>query len=260
MRRNGLKFLIGAIVIVLALMTLNRFALGRLRTVYAPFAVERAQWFDALGQLHEFFAYAKQWRNLTEENQILKEQIQRHQSSPAALEALRYDTDLLRRALALKPLARSNPIPAGIFNISMTPDGYAALINQGKEAGIRPGAIAVSPEGVLIGVVAEVFGNSSHLTLVSDPSFKATVRVLGGQTSGIVRGALVDGMVVDLIVQSDRISEGDTLVSSGNDMIPSGLVLGTVSHVEANDTELFKKVKVKPAAEFINSRVLIINL
>ena len=85
MRRNGLKFLIGAIVIVLALMTLNRFALGRLRTVYAPFAVERAQWFDALGQLHEFFAYAKQWRNLTEENQILKEQIQRHQSSTTTI-------------------------------------------------------------------------------------------------------------------------------------------------------------------------------
>ena len=67
------------------------------------------------------------------------------------------------------------------------------------------------------------------------------------------------GLYFDLIVQSDLIKEGDVVVSSGTDLVPPALVVGTVSHVETKDTDLFKKVKIKPAmGEVKIGRVLII--
>ena len=61
------------------------------------------------------------------------------------------------------------------------------------------------------------------------------------------------------IVQTDEIKEGDTIVSSGNDLFPAGLIVGMVRHVQANETQLFKGVSVTPAIDEITlGKVLVI--
>ena len=111
----------------------------------------------------------------------------------------------------------------------------------------------------MVGQVRQVFKNFSKILFIADPNFKINAKVAGSDTVGIARGALKDGLLFDLIVQGDQIKEGDLIVSSGNDLMPSALNIGTVSLVEVNETKIFKKVKIMPAVNKIKlGRVLII--
>lgn len=259
MRRSGSKFIAAATVTAAAAVILNLFALQQLRIIYTPFAVQRARWFDLAGQAHEFLVYIGRWRGLTEENHDLKQRLERERNDRAALESLKNENDALRKALDLKAQFGRMSIPAGLFNISLTTEGYAALINKGANDGITSGAAVVTPEGTLVGVIAETFTGSARVMLVSDPSFKATIQVMTSSTSGIARGVGRNGLRIDLIVQSDSVAEGDVLATTGDDRIPAGLVVAVVDHVERNDTELFQNVSARPAATFASGRVMVIN-
>ena len=78
-------------------------------------------------------------------------------------------------------------------------------------------------------------------------------------TSGIARGALNEGMYLDFVVQEDEIKEEDMLMSTGNDLFPPALIIGSVDHIEANATQMFKKVRIRPAIKDVQlGRVLVI--
>ena len=149
-------------------------------------------------------------------------------------------------------------MPAGIFNISLAADGYQALINKGSTSGIMVDQTVISPAGELIGRVIVVFSTSSRIMLVTDPNFSVTARVLNGQTSGIARGALADGLNLELVTQADIISEGDTIVTTGDDLIPAGLIIGVVRQVGNNETQLFKKVNINPSLQLGQGSVVVI--
>lgn len=256
--RGGLPLLSVVIIVVLGFLSLNAYVLHRMRTVYAPFAIARARWYDAAGQAHELLDYIGHWQNLAKENQDLKDQLRQATVNEASVQALQSQNDFLQKSLGLKTSLDKNVIPAGLFNVSLTPTGYAALVNKGSRDGVSAGSPVISASGVLVGRIQAVFPSSAQVMLVSDPAFSVTVRVLNGSASGIARGALSNGLNLDLIVQTDQISEGDTLVSTGNDSTPAGLVVGTVSNVQTNTTQLFKKVSVTPAADLFSAAVIII--
>jgi len=94
--------------------------------------------------------------------------------------------------------------------------------------------------------------------LITDPAFSVTARVLNGQTSGIIHGALADGMNFNLITQVDVISEEDIIITTGDDTTPAGLVIGVVRNIDNNDTQLFKKISVNPSVQPGQGSVVVI--
>lgn len=259
MRKNfEFKFLVGATLGAALLVFFNVTVLGRVRPAYAPAVTARASLFNAAGSFHEFIGYLRQWRKLSAENKDLQTQLNQNLVRSAQLESLQRENDTLRRAGGLSNKLNKSVMPAGLFGISLTPEGYSALVNKGSEANVATGDIVLTLEGYLVGRVQYVFAKTSRITLVSDPTFRTTVRVLAGETSGIAKGALKDGLVLELVVQTDQVSEGDVLVSTGDDDLPAGLVVGTITNVKSNETEIFKQVKITPAMNFAYGRVVII--
>ncbi len=247
-----------ATVVALLWVVFNVVILRRARTVFAPVAQKEASLFDFAGQIREFGGYIKQWKDLASKNQELEKMLALQKAGEVSTQALKDENQNLKDALHLANRVNREVIPAGIFNISLSPSGYAALINKGTDDGVQADDIVVSPEGVLVGKVDAVFHKTAEVRLVSDPDFKITAKVFNGSVSGIARGALDDGMTLDLVVQTDDIKEGDILVSTGDDMVPSGLIIGKVSNVQVNETQLFKKVKIEPVAKISNGRVEVI--
>ena len=260
MRNGGTKVLAALTIVVALLIFFNVVILKRMRLAYAPAANQRAAWFNVAGQVREFAVYVGEWHDLASQNRELTDRLQQNLVDKAALESLKNENDLLRKSLGLSNTLNRRVVPAGIFDLSLLPDGYSALINKGSQDEVAMGEIILSSDGVLVGRVSAVFASFSKITLVTDPAFKVTVRVMGSQVSGIAHGALSDGMTLDLIVQADEIKEGDQLTSSGDDTVPAGLMVGTVSNVQTSDTQLFKKVKIRPAFEPVNGPVLVIEL
>ncbi len=250
MRSENISKLLFISAIVLAvLIVLNIVLLHSARRQYAPGISAGASLFDIVGQTREWLGYIKQWKDLSVENAKLRDLIANQVSTSATVEALQNENDTLRKTVGLKTRLKRNLLPAGIFNISLGPDGHYALINKGSADGVTADRMVISLNGGLVGKINSVFSTSSRVMLITDPAFSVTARVLNGQTSGIIRGTLADGLNFDLITQADVISEGDIIITTGDDMTPAGLVIGVVRNIDNNDTRLFKKISVNPSIQ-----------
>ncbi|OGN00573.1 MAG: rod shape-determining protein MreC [Candidatus Yanofskybacteria bacterium RIFCSPHIGHO2_02_FULL_41_29] len=198
--------------------------------------------------------------NLTKANILLEEEVLKLRSDLAALNELKEENVFLREVLGLDRIIGRDIIDAKTFNLQFTPEGHYMLVNEGLRAGIKNGSIVVSSSGVLIGRIIEVSDNFSRVALITNLDFKVTVRLLHGKTAGISKGLLNDGLFLDFIAQDDEIESGDVLVTSGNDIFPAGLIVGTVDNVSSDTGNVFKSVTAKAELNDINiSRVLIVN-
>ena len=257
MPRSNSKFFTSLVVGAIVLIALNVFWFG-----WIPHTAIGKTWASSLfiksGKLHNLSSSIFRWRGLAQENSDLKSKLAGETSSRAIIARLERENEQLRLAIGLANRNRANILPAGIYDISLAPNGYRALINKGANYNVVIGDVIVGEHNILIGTVQAVFSDSSRVTLISDPSFKVTALVLGGQAKGIARGMLDDGLALDLVVQTDDIKEGDILVSSGDDMLPAGLIIGIVSQVDSNTAKLFKEVSIAPAAEFVVGSVFIL--
>lgn len=196
---------------------------------------------------------------LTRENLKLREENQDLLARLAFQEDLKGQNERMREAMGLPAISGRNLLDAGVFNLGSDPGGHHLLINKGAKDSLKKDDVVISASGVLIGIVDEPFENYSRINTVMSIVFKATIKVLSKDISGIAKGAVENGIYLDFISQNDEISEGDTIVTSGNDIFPAGLIIGKVSRVSADSGSLFKTVIVEPAFNDINlGRVLVI--
>lgn len=256
-----LKTLIFLLIFVIAGILVDKYFLGRNINSLSTAIIQKpvAYVFSAIENAGFFSRGLLKLKNIITENEHLKKENFILLSKIANSEDLKSENDFLKKALNISTRLNSEVAYANIYYFQLGLDGYDALLNKGANDGINEEDIIISEAGILIGRVEMVYPKFSRILVVNDPDFNVTARVLNSNTSGIVKGALDQGLYFDLIIQSDLIKEGDVVVSSGIDLILPNLIIGTVSHVETEDTELFKKVKIKPAmGEIKIGRVLVI--
>ncbi len=129
--------------------------------------------------------------------------------------------------------------------------GRYILINEGLKKGVRAGMPVVDKAGSLVGKVSKVFSNTSQVLLITDPTSSINALIQESRASGIVKGEYGLGLLMDLIPQSEEISENHIVITSGlGDEFPQGIFIGKVSKVVEQETEIFKKAWIKPAVDF----------
>lgn len=228
-------------------------------TISGFFREARVETYSHLSFFGNFISQVKTVGILTREKIKLKEENQSLLAQLAYQSELERQNDFLREALDLPMLSGHELLDAGVFNFELTPEGHYLLINKGANDGLEKEDIVLSSSGILIGIVDEAFNNYSRVSAVTDIKFKATIRVLAKEISGIANGVRENGVSIDFISQNDEVVEGDTVVTSGSDIFPPGLIIGKVVKVSSASGSLFKEVKVKPAMDEIElSRVLVI--
>ena len=186
-------------------------------------------------------------KDLTKENARLRQENIALVARIGDREALENENDFLRKSLKITIKNIQPALAAGMFMIDFDPPGYNALINRGSNHGVTAGQVVITEEGVLVGRIKEILPTTSRVQLINDPALEISAQVLGKPTMGITKGNLENGIILNLVVQEDQIAEGDTIISNGNDGFPAGLTIGRVSYIEANDSAVFKKVKIDPA-------------
>ena len=261
MRYSFLKTFVLLFILVIAGMLVDRYFFDRKVNSFAAQAVRRpgSYLFSKAENAGFFFRRLIGFKDVIFENENLKKENLGLLSRLADYEDLKNENDFLRKVLDISPRFNREVAYANIYQFQLGLDGYDVLLNKGAKDGIAEGDIIITEEGVLVGRIKKAYEYFSRALVVSDTDFSVTAKVLNSDTAGIARGALNQGLYFDLIVQSDLIKEGDMVVSSGMDLVPPGLIVGTVSHVETKDTDLFKKVKIKPAmGEVKIGRVLVI--
>lgn len=215
--------------------------------------------FTKLEKFRNLILEVGKWRNLTKENEELISKNRDLTLRLAKCDDLVNENQFLRKSLNISTRFKQPVVYGSIFNLSLNPDGYNVLLNKGSNDGVSENGVVITSEGLLVGRVEKVFETYSRVLYISDPKFKVIAKIVNSNTAGIAKGALNEGMQFDLIVQGDEIKEGDMVISTGNDFFPPALIIGSVEHVQVNDIELFKKVRIRPAVKDLPvGRVLVL--
>jgi rod shape-determining protein MreC len=111
----------------------------------------------------------------------------------------------------------------------------------------------ITEAGDLVGVVSVVETNSSIVVTVLDTTFSVGAYIERNDERAIAAGdftLMKEGLLKFNYLQDTEIIAGDTIITSGKGgVLPSGLVIGTVSEVVTYSTGLDRYATIKPAAD-----------
>ena len=129
------------------------------------------------------------------------------------------------------------------------------VLGAGSEGGIKVGDIVVSEQG-LVGRISEVGTNYSKVLLITDPSSTLSALVEGSRATGIVRGQYGDSLIMDWLLQTEKVRVGDVVVTAGlglgdqlRSLYPKGLVVGRVVQVQNAESAAYQRAIISPAVD-----------
>ncbi|HEY3218261.1 MAG TPA: rod shape-determining protein MreC [Candidatus Limnocylindria bacterium] len=129
------------------------------------------------------------------------------------------------------------------------------VLGAGTDDGVKVGHVVVSEQG-LVGRVSEVGKNYSKVLLITDPSSTVSALVEGSRATGIVRGQYGDALIMDWILQTERVKAGDVVVTAGlglgdelRSLYPKGLVVGKILQLQNAEAAAYQRAIIAPAVD-----------
>jgi rod shape-determining protein MreC len=122
-------------------------------------------------------------------------------------------------------------------------------LDKGSDDGLKPEQPVITPDGV-VGKIRDVFPHTAQLLLISDPSSGAGVILASTRIRGIVRGTATGQVQINNLTSDSRIKVGDTVVTSGGDLVfPRGLPVGTIESIAPDPLhQPYTAIGIKTAA------------
>lgn len=198
--------------------------------------------FGSIGSLHE------------ENARLLSENI-RLQSVVTRLNTEKRENELLREQLGVPQKKIFETISAEVIGRTYTDAGRWISLDRGSSDGVQVQMPVVVGEGVLIGRIDEVSLTSSRVMLLTHPESVLNAQDEDTHTQGVIRGAYGLGLVFDRVPQTDSLSVGDRISTSGlGGGMPSALLIGTVEEVRTTPDHLFQQGTIKPIFPFESIR------
>lgn len=167
-----------------------------------------------------------------EENRKLKKQI-----DELLLERGKYhETFLENRRLKdlLRLMEEKTGFSASARIIARGPDNWinTMVLNKGLKHGVEKDMSAVTPKG-LAGKIFNVSDSFSHILLITDINFSASVRLQDSRKEGILSGTGSKKCILKYIPYEEEVKTGDIVITSGLDsLFPPGIPIGYVSIVD----------------------------
>ena len=163
-----------------------------------------------------------------------------------------------QQAERLQTLQRSIPfesVPAPVIARDPTGVLHSIVLGIGSDDGVKVGHVVLSDQG-LVGRVSEVGTNYSKVLLVTDSSSVVSALVQGSRATGIVRGQFGDSLIMDWLLQTDPVKEGDVVITAGlgignelRSLYPKGLVIGTIAQVQTAEAAAYNRAIITPAVD-----------
>ena len=213
---------------------------------------------DAMSAVGEYFTTMSA---LVAENERLRREAAERALKAQQAAALEAENAELRRLLGAGERIGAPTLLARVLYESRDAFSRKLVLDQGQQAGVRPGQPVIDDRGVA-GQITRVFPFTSELTLLTDRDQSIAVQLLRNGLRGVVFG---DGRALELRFMATNvdIQEGDQAVTSGIDgLYPPGLAVGTVTSVQRAEKERFARVELRPAAgvdERIHLLVLVVD-
>jgi rod shape-determining protein MreC len=201
-------------------------------------------------------------RGVRQENRRLRDEIDRLRLEQVRLSQDAEQAQRLQSLLGFREQFISQTMPAQVIGSSGSENSRLIFIDKGWRDGIgklsddaadfgkeKERDMAVITAGGVVGKVLYVNKSTSEVLLINDQSSGVGVILEKSRLQGILKGTASGKVVLDKIMNDEKIEPGEKVLTSGGDRIfPKGLLVGTVSDVSPGP-ESFLKITVKAAAD-----------
>lgn len=204
----------------------------------------------------------KNYQKVNEENLRLKNELADLSVDYIKLSELEAENNYLKNELKyLKETKYGFQLVKVIGRLALNDN--VLIIDAGQIQGLKPGLAVTVNQGIIIGKISRVEQSRSYVQLLNDTASRLAVGFgdQAGGTNGLLFGKAGNSLVIDLIPQSQEVFENQTVVTSGlEELVPRGLLVGSISQVEQNLGQIFKQARVSPPFSYHNLRVLTVIL
>ena len=255
-RSRSLLLGVLALLIVLGLILDELGAIDPLEGLFLQITTPLQRWIDGLTD--RAIGASSSWsdlRTLRARNQQLETLIDQLQIENVRLKEAEAQNEDLRRKLNFAETYPQYVLKAAEVRgqvIGSEPNNFMAalIIDLGKRDGIQKGMPVVTERG-LVGHIQKVGANWSKVLLVIDPSSSVAALSQSSRAPGLVSGQLAQDLSMTYIPQSETISVGDVVLTSGmGGNYPKGLVIGQITEVEQRDIDTYQNASVRPSVNF----------
>lgn len=203
----------------------------------------------------DFFSYLSEMKNLKEENELLKSELDTLKKESRNKEEYKKENTRLKRLLQLTDdMAGCETVPAKIVSFEPGNWFYSLVINKGSKDGIKVSDVVISESG-LVGRISEVGVNWARISTILAPDNSIGIKLTRTGDVGIAEGDTEllkkRRFKLDYISKNISLISGDLIETSGlGGVYPAGLSVGTIEEVELDNTGELVKGIVKPAVDF----------
>lgn len=201
---------------------------------------------------------------LQSQNEVLNDEVEKLRAKLTSMENNLSDYEDLLKLLELSEKYPSYEMTGARIIGKDAGNWYDTFtINKGSSDGIEKDMNVVADNG-LVGIVTQVNANSSVVRSIIDDTSNVSGMISKNRDICIVNGDLTlmdSGLLdVELITKGSTVVKGDEVVTSYiSDKYLPGLLIGYISDVTENDTELTLSAKLTPTVDFQHlSNVLVI--
>lgn len=200
-----------------------------------------------------FFNNFLQISRVLEENEKLEEENANLIAENTRISNLEHENQILREQLNFANQHKAFKI-VGANIIAKDPDSFLQtfIISIGKKHGVRVGQ-AVILNNYLIGKIEKAFDSHSNVLLITNRESVVNSLVLDSRANGIVIGELGFGLIIESVPQDADIKLHDKVITSGlSKDIPFGLMVGQISEIISDESEIFKRAAINSPINFSN--------
>ncbi len=187
-------------------------------------------------------------RSVHKENDALKQQIEQMRLQNVRLQEDAMQARRIQALLGFKEQFIHKTVAAQVIGTSGSDLSRVIYIDRGSDDGIKPDMAVITSDGV-VGKILRVQGSTSQVLEISDQTSGVGALLVNLRLQGIVKGTAGGDIVLNNIMQNEKVEVGDQITTSGGDRIfPKGLPIGTVSSTFPG-RDVFLNIRLKPAAK-----------
>jgi len=189
------------------------------------------------------FSYVHETLAAKEENEDLRERIEKLERENLALRDAATENDRLRDLLNLKAEVAPSAMAAPVIRFVDLPGKRMMILRAGEDQGLRVGQPVLSESNQLLGRIVETSPSSATVRLINDPVSKVRVTVERTGAQGTLYSH--SGKLYLRLERGETVREDDRIVTSHlGDSFPEGLAIGKIAR-EASDQESDPMVAVE---------------
>lgn len=213
--------------------------------------------YAVVDKVASFFRQRSSTSKLQQENVELKSRLVQAELDRAALNQQLAELKIVRDEADFLKRRSLQGVTARVIGRSQT-NAQALLIDIGTRQGVVVGAPVLASGGVLIGTIIDASDTTSNVRLLTAEGTNVAVRVdKQDGPSGILVGERGVGTRLTLVPRSDTLQPKQSVITADvNPQVPSGLLIGTISVIDAAPGELFQTATVIPTVPYERLNVI----